>query len=142
MAASVKAIRAALRDRLATITFGSPATNLRAYDTVVGQVEPPAAIVRIENINYDSSMSGGSHDPTFAVLVIVSTATERVAQDLLDDFLDPESSTSIKVAVEADPTLAGTVDYATVTNVRSYGLVEYAGVQYLGAELLVVTGIQ
>ena len=129
-------IRDALKVRLETIP------GLRVYDTVEGQISPPAAVIKIDTINYDTSMNSGSHDPTFSVFLFVPFSNDRTAQDKLDTYLDAESPTCVKVAIEGDPHLGGTVDFATVSMVRNYGLVTYAGVQYLGAELLVPTGIQ
>jgi hypothetical protein len=134
--ATIAAARDGLKARLATIS------DLRVYDNVLGQVEPPAAVIRLDTIQYDTTMADGSHDPTFIVLVLVSLANERTAQDKLDSYLEPESATSIRNAIDADPTLGGAVDYATATQVRAYGLVNYADVGYLGAEVVVSTGIQ
>ncbi len=135
MAASVKAIRLALKDKVNNVP------GLRGSDVVVS-TEPPVGVVRVESLEYDSSFQGGSHDPVFVVLVLVNPVVDRAAQNKLDDFMDPESSTSVKAAIEADQTLNGTVDFAVVRRVRNSGLVNYFGVDYLGAEFVVETGIE
>lgn len=133
--ASVGALRDGLKTRLQTIA------GLRVYDTVPGEVSPPAAVVRPESITFDSSMSRGSDDFVFTVLVLVSTAVDRVAQDKLDGYLDGAGALSVKAAIEADPDLGGAADWTNVTGVRNYGLVEYAGVPYLGAEFVIHVGV-
>lgn len=129
--ASVVALRDGLKTRLATIS------GLRPYDTIPGTVNSPAAVVELESINYDSTMARGADDFQFVIRLVIGTAVDRVGQDKLDGYLAGSGSLSVKTAVEADQTLGGIAHIAVVTGVRQYGLIEYAGVTYVGAELVV-----
>jgi hypothetical protein len=51
--------------------------------------------------------------------------------------MDRTGTTSIRSAVYGDKTLGGTVSDLKVTGWQNYGDVEWAGVVYFGAEMLV-----
>ncbi|HEX6969858.1 MAG TPA: hypothetical protein VF174_13760 [Micromonosporaceae bacterium] len=129
--ASVSAIRDGLKTRLKTIA------GLRVSDTVPGQVNPPAAVIAPDSISFDSTMARGSDDFVFIVYLIVGTAVDRIGQDKLDGYLAGSGASSVKAAIEADESLGGVANFARVSGVRQYGLIEYAGVQYIGAEFVV-----
>jgi len=129
--ASLSALRDGLKTRLATIS------GLRVHDTIPGQVNGPAAVVELEAISYDSAMARGADDYVFVVRLVVGTAVDRVGQDKLDGYLAGSGVSSIKAAIEADESLGGIAGPTQVASVRSYGLIEYAGVTYVGAELIV-----
>jgi hypothetical protein len=134
--ASLSGIRDALKARLATID------GLRVYDTVPGQAVVPAAVIAPAPgtfLTYDATMDGAD-DVSFTVTLLVSTASDRAAQDALDAYLSDTGARSIKAAVDGDITLDDTVHFATVVEARNYGFLEYAGVNYLGCELLVNVG--
>lgn len=111
--------------------------GLRVYDYLPGQVEPPAAMVRPDSIAYASSLQAGSHDLTLVVLVLVSGVHEATSQRAMRAFIDPTGETSIPAAIAAEPTLGDVVDDAKATSLRSFGQMEYAGIPYLAAELVV-----
>lgn len=137
--ASISALREGLKTRLDTVS------GLRAHAQVVGDVNPPAAVVIPGDpsrknsmvVNYDSTMGRGSDDFMFTILLLVSAKVERVSQDALDDYLDGSGATSIRAAIAADGTLGGIAHFTNVTGVRDYGMVEYGGQKYVGAELIV-----
>jgi hypothetical protein len=134
--ASVSAIRDGLADRLGTIP------GLRVSDTVPGQVSTPAVIIKPgargrDAIVFDQTFGRGSDALTFSVMVLVSTASDRTAQDALDAYLAGEGEMSVKEAIEEEDTLGQIVSFAHVTGVREYGLVEYGGVHYLGADFTI-----
>lgn len=134
--ASVSAIRDGLAARLATID------GLRVSDVVPGQVPVPAAIIKPgargkDAITFDRTFGRGSDELTFSVMVLVSTASDRTAQDALDAYLAGEGASSVKAAIEGDETLGGLVSFAHVVSVREYGLVDYNGVSYLGADFTI-----
>ncbi len=130
--ASVTSIRSGLATRLATIT------GLTAHATLKGQVVPPAAVVEGPDIDFDATMGRGSDDFVFTVKLLVSSSVTDQAQAKLDGYLAGSgATTTVKGAIEADDTLGGAVSFAWVARVRQYGLVEYAGVQYVGCEFLI-----
>lgn len=126
---ALSAIRQALADRLDTIP------GLQAYPTARDQVNVPAAVVLPGGIDYDATLARGSDDFTFTVQLLVSQAVDRVAQDTLDGYLASAGTHSVKAAVDGD--LDGTVHFARVATAGDYGVVEWHGVQFLGAALTV-----
>lgn len=125
-------IRDALKGRLATID------GLRCHDTVPKQVVVPAAVVTPADpfITYDVAM-GAIHDLTFSVVLVVSDAWTRTAQDALDAYIDPTGAQSVYKAFEDDPTLGGLVADVAVRSVGNYGAITWGDVQYLGCEFTV-----
>lgn len=127
--ATIGEIRAALAARLATIP------DLNAHDFVPSTLNPPAAVVFGPEIDYDSTMARGSDDYRFHVILLVASASDRSAQELLDSYLAPSGTTSVKAAVDGD--LGGVVDFARVKEVREYGPQEVNSMSYFGAAVLV-----
>lgn len=127
--ASVSTIRDELKTRLETIS------GLRAYDTVPGSVNPPAAVVRRRRTSYDATMARGSDDLEFVVTLFVSSANDRAAQDALDSYLATTGTTSVKAAVDGN--LNSTVSFARVATAEQERLVEYAGITYLAVDFIV-----
>ena len=128
----IASIRDALKARLDTVA------GLNAYDTNPTDVQVPAAFVYPtpgEFLVYDKTFEG-AYELQMLVVVLVSSAVDEAAQDALDDYLVPGSST-IKAALEADQRLGGLVDWVVVTGAQNYGLHEVAGVPYFGAEMIV-----
>lgn len=131
MAASVTSLRAGLAARLATIT------GLEAHAVFQGQVTAPAAVVDVELINFDASGARMSDDFLFVVTLMVGAQVTPQAQANLDAYLAGSGAASVKAAIEGDCTLGGAAQLTRVVGVRKYGLLEYAGVDYCGAEFVV-----
>jgi hypothetical protein len=129
--ATLSQIRTALAAQL-----GEQIDGLRTYDHMPGQVNPPAAVVRRRSTTYGTSLGGpdfGTDDHTLAVTLFVG----QEQWEVLDGLLAPAGSSSVRAAVEADPTLGGVVDGAQVERAEEENLVEYAGAQYLSATVVV-----
>lgn len=132
--ANVKAIRAGLATRLAT-------TGLRAFATAPGQIVPPAAVI-IPNrpaVIFGVTMDGETTINLLAI-VLLSAANDASGQDLLDDYVASSGALSVAAAVQADPSLGGTCEFAVVTQVATYGVINYAGQDYMGASFTVQVG--
>ena len=129
--ATISEIRDGLKVRLSTVL------NLNTYDTVEMQVESPAAVVEPGACSFDMTMGRGSDAMDFTIGLAVGGGVDRVSQDTLDGYLSPFGATSIKVAMEADPTLGGIVSYAKVRGWRNYGSTTVNGVRMWGADVLV-----
>ena len=130
MTVSIATIRDGLKTRLATIS------GLRAFDTIPDNLSPPCAVVGMPTaIDYDLSMARGADRFTFPVRVIVGRVTERQAQDRLDAYASGSGSSSIKAAIEADPTLSASAMSARVTGASGFGVYDLGGAVYLGFEL-------
>lgn len=138
MASSI-AIREGLATNLRTIA------GLRVSEWVIGDINPPAAVVvpgdpsrkNVYAINYDCTMGRGSDDYIFTILLMVANKVERASQEALDEYLEGSGAKSVKAAVESEPTLGGVCHFVNVTGVRDYGIVDYGGQKYVGAEFLV-----
>lgn len=130
--ATISQIRSGIATRLATIT------GLNTHDIVPSTVNPPAAVVFGPEIDFDSTMARGSDDFRFHIILLVASASDRDAQELLDSYLAPGGATSVKAAVEgAGGDLGGVVDFVRVKEVREYGPQEVNGMSYFGAAVLV-----
>lgn len=131
--ATVTEIREGLAE---AIRVGVPA--LHSHARVPDSFTTPAAMVfGPERIRYDSTMARGSDEYRFPVRVYVGRVDEKGAQDHLDAFVSGDGPQSLKVAIEADPTLGGVVDFARVEEARNYGPYQSGQSTYLGVELLV-----
>jgi len=133
--ATLAQLRAGLATRLGTI-----ASLKGVYPESPGQVETPAAVIRMGSPAITYATSTVSHDYSFSILLLVSIAQGAPSQEVLDGYLDTSGADSVFAAIEADPDLGGVCDAAMVTSVANAGLVEYpsgSGIAYLGAEFLV-----
>jgi hypothetical protein len=124
-------LRAGLANRLATIT------GLRTSPTLPDQPTPPQAVVYPERVTYDTAFGRGSDDYTFVVLVIVGRVAERAAQTSLDAYCNSSGATSIKAAIESEPTLGGKALDCRVTEMRGQGSLAVGDITYLTAEFLI-----
>jgi hypothetical protein len=125
--ADVNTITTALANQLAT-------TGIRAFPNAPGQVVPPCVVV-IPNrpaIVYGQTFDGEVQLNLLAI-VLISAANDNTGQVALNAVLASSGPSSITAAVQKDPTLGGAVEFAVVLQVSTYGLVEYAGQQYMGA---------
>lgn len=129
--ATLTELRVGLAARLATIA------GLRTSATLPDQPQPPQAVVFPERITYDQTFGRGSDDYTFTVLVIVGRIAERTAQTSLDKFCDASGITSIKEAIEGEPTLGGKALDCRVTEMRGQSSLDVGDATYLTAEFVV-----
>lgn len=120
-------IRSGLAARLATIS------GLRTYSYIPDQINPPVAVCGPSSVEYDSAFDRGHDTLVWDVVVIVSRADEKAAQDALDGYCDSTSTSSVKAAIEGDRTLGGACIDARVTDLTSYQSLAVGEVQYLAA---------
>jgi hypothetical protein len=115
---TIQTIRDGLKTRLQTIP------GLRASDTIPEQINPPIAVVSVGTIDYSQSFGGsGLTAFNFVVTVFVSRPSTRTGQNLLDDYMEPSGSTSVKAALEAMPGLSGASQDVYVSGVNNVGSV-------------------
>lgn len=124
-------IREALKANLETIS------GLRVSSTIPDQINPPAAVVGGPRIEYDATMARGADRYEIPVRVYASRVAERAGQDKLDGYIAKAGATSVKAAIESDPTLNGNAHSVRVRELTSYGAYTIGNVDYLGAEWLV-----
>lgn len=131
---------AAVRDGVKTVLDTIP--GLRAYDIVPGDMSPPAAIVSPAHgtfITYGTSLGRGSDDMAFTILLLVSSAWQRSAADLLDSYLAGSGSKSIVTAFENNPVVGA--QFAFITSASSYGQIVFNGTRYYGCQLHLRIGV-
>jgi hypothetical protein len=77
-------------------------TNLRVFDFVPKNAEPPFAFVDYpEQVTYDSTMARGKDEATFPVFVAVADISDRAGRDQLGEYLNGSGSKSIKAALDS-----------------------------------------
>lgn len=130
------AIRTALATALRTVVDDAGA-QLEASPFAPDALDPPWAYPGQMVGEYDQTM-GGLSGLTVTVKVMTSRAEDQRGQELLDAFLADAGPTSIKAAIEADPTLGGECADLHVAGWDGYQTYEIAGAEYYGAELTVV----
>ena len=130
--ASVSSLRTGLANRLGTIT------GLRTSAFMPDNPNPPIAVVMPSSVSYDDTFHRGMQTYVFSVLVIVGRVDERTAQSNLDGYVSSTGSSSIKLAIEGDKTLGGVAFDTRVTEMRNYGQLAIAEIQYLTAEFTIL----
>ncbi len=114
--------------------------GLRVHEEMTGSVHPPAAVLSLDEITYDTTMARGSDDVTFHVHVFTSMSSERAGQKALFAFLAGSGEKSVRAAIDADPTLGGVAMFAEVQSVGDVGIAKFADVSYYVARFVVVVG--
>lgn len=128
-------VRAALATALATVVDGTGAA-LVASAFVPDSIDPPFAYPADAGGTYQVDLTG-STDAVVTVRVLTSRGEDQAGQELLDAFLASSGPTSVRAAIEADPTLDGECADLAVTGWSGYQLYDVAGAEYYGAELTV-----
>ena len=126
--ALLTSIRDGLKTNLETIS------GLTAYEYVPDWIEPPIALVApINSLNYDSTMARGADTYEIPVIVYISRIDAQTAQDEVDGYLASTGATSVKAAIESDPTLGGAAMSVRVISATDYGEYEVTqGTSFLG----------
>jgi hypothetical protein len=131
------AVRAALAAQLNTIA------GLRATANRNAQISPPAAVVMPVTgsfIRYSTTFDGEC-DLMLRAILLVAEGDSTSGQDNIDPYLATTGAQSVYAAIQADPTLGGVVSWAALTEATGYGLINFAGIDYLGCHLIVTVGI-
>lgn len=102
MSVTVKDLRegiaANIRDQIAGLNVSrSPTGNLTS----------PGAYVKRAETEWHQAMQDGCVLWTFEVQVYAGLADAEASQDILDEYVDPNGSLSVKQAIESDQTLGG-----------------------------------
>jgi hypothetical protein len=134
--ASITDLRTGLANSLATIS------GLRTTTETPDTISPPVAIINVANVNYDKAGSRGLDEYNFVITCVVGRVGERNAQRLLDSYVTPAGTSSVKLAIELDRTLGGRCDSLRVTDMRNYGSIVIGEITYLAAEFNVVVYAQ
>lgn len=109
---------------------------------VPGQVTAPMFFVAEYDIEYDKTF-GGDDAIDYTCRVLVGRGDDQAAEEVLDQMLQRGGPASLKTAIEVargapgEAALGGLADDLRVVRTQGNRLYEHAGVQYLGAELIV-----
>lgn len=128
---SITNIRNGIESNLRTIT------GLRAYSEIPDNPNFPAAIVVLDSVEYDGAFQRGLTTYNFSVSLIVGRASERTAQEALNDYASNTGSRSIKTAIESDKSLSGSAYDVRVVSMQNISAVELNGTTYLGMDFSV-----
>ena len=132
--ASLAAVRTALGNTVSGVSA------LRVFPTFQQQINPPTAIImpqRGQMITFDTLEGFDSYH--LQIILMVSFAEDASSQAMMDAFLDAgpsaSASTSVLMALRANPSLSGAVFNCVPVSVMGYGLTEWAGQQYFGCTI-------
>lgn len=128
-------ILADVRDQLAVALRTIP--GLRVSDTIPSAVNPPQVGIGLGAMQYDADFAAGVRAEWIVVLYLSRGSGDDRAQYELDRYLSNEDDWSIKLAVETDLTLGGTVDSVAVLQSQEPVTFTSAGVDYIGVEFTV-----
>lgn len=129
--ASLASIRTALATALGGIS------GLRVSPDFTATVNPPAAIIMPQTRVVEVPVAlGGSKNFMMRIMLLGSYTEDTSSQALIDGYLSTTGPSSIMATLEANPTLSGACDYCNVDSVTGYGLLDWAGQQYLGTQFL------
>lgn len=103
-------------------------------------ITPPAAAVQVEGGDYDTTMDDDSQDIQIAVHVWTSKTSNRSGLSKLWTFLRRTGDSSVKQALEADPTLGGVAEFVHVRQFRTPGFAVFGEMQYYAGQVVVVVG--
>lgn len=131
MPATVSQAAAALKTALQAIP------GLRVYDYQPDQLNPPLAIVGLNQIAFHRAFAGGDVVQQFLITVVVGRPSERTGQAALDEFSSFDGTKSIRAAIEADMTLDGVVQSAVVDRVDNIQYVTIGDSTYLTVDFTV-----
>lgn len=129
--AEIAAVFEGLAARLETIE------HLRVREELPGTIQPPTAVLSLEELTYDVAMARGSDDLEVHVHLFTSATSERAGQRALWAYLAGFGPKSVKAAVEADPTLGGAAMFAEVASVGDVGIAKIGDVPYYAARFVV-----
>lgn len=111
---------------------------LNVTSEVEGQVNPPAMVISLDDVDWDLTFKRGSDAFHFLVQILLQSADAPGGQRILRTALSTGGvGTKIKDVLEQDNTLGGLVSYANLSGTRRVGVIQYSGIDYIGAELLI-----
>lgn len=130
MTITISSLRAGAQTNLDTIS-----TLRTVYDYIPDTAPPtPSAIVGNVSLDFDEALQRGLDLATFSVYVVVSRMSERSGSETLDALLAGSGAGSVKTALEAGGTLAGSCQTVRVTRASpisiSMGGVEFFAYEY------------
>lgn len=90
------------------------AVGLRYLPYLGDSFSVPVALIGIDEVEFHGAFGGGDVLHTFTIMVLVNRSSDRAGIDLLEGYMSQSGASSIRAAIEADPTLGGVVSSAWV----------------------------
>jgi hypothetical protein len=126
--ATLTQIRSDMADRIALIT------SLNCYDRIPEQIAEPAAVVGMPDpLTYNLTYGPTAGTYQIPVRLYVARVDAENAQAILDAYIAPTGSTSIKQALEAG-TVSACWHSITVVSVGEFGSYTVGDIAYLGCQ--------
>lgn len=121
-------------------TIGGVPVLMEAHSEVVGRVDAPAIVLEMDDQTWDLTMAHGADTIQIVALLLIAYRDEENSQRTLRSFLSRKAGSGLmrlKSVLESDSTLGGRVSYAVMTGLRTIGIINYSGTNYMGAELTI-----
>lgn len=128
MAGTSLDLQTGLQNRLATIT------GLRVADHLPETINPPMAVVGLQQVTYHRTMKGGLSTWLFLVTVIAGRMGQRSSQLSIDAWISYAGNQSVRAAIEADPTLGGKASSLIVEDMVAIRPLVLGDETYISAE--------
>lgn len=132
MAATISQVNTGLKNRLATIS------GLRTYEYQPDEVRPPISFPQITAVEYHSAFGSGDCVFRATIQTVCGKVSDRSAQALLDGFASNNGASSIRGAIEGDPTLGGIVSTLSVQRSGSINYIKAGEADFLTFDIEVV----
>lgn len=139
----ISAVREAIADAARAVVLPAGIRRLTCSGFVPDSIAEPHFFVAEYTQEYDRAFRRALDELEFTARVLVGRADDRASQVLLDSMLSGSGTASLKQAIEAargapgEAALGGLADDLHVVRVQGYRWYEHAGVQYVGAELII-----
>ena len=114
--------------------------GLQSSPYMLSNVMPPVIqITGVSSVTYDIALQRGGDENTVVVQALISTASDIGGQMKLDRLLTSSGPSSVKQALEVDPTLGGIIDYLRVVRNSGHQLLTRPGenIVHLGTQWFV-----
>ena len=114
-------------------------SDIKVFDYPVDSVSvTPSVILVPRSVDYQLAFGGNSFSMEIAAIVLVSSVDDAAGFAKLYDHVDPtDTSSSIKRALEQDPTLDGKADDSSVMRAEGIGRKSLGGGNYFGFDLII-----
>ena len=120
--------------------------SLNVTDDPESLITPPAAVVLPpasgRYIDYDVAMAPDVPAATFTfrIIVLVSKGDVKASTDAADSYLSTSGTNSIPAALFRDVTCGGVADYVHPVEAVFSGQLTWAGIDYMGGQILLEAG--
>ena len=128
MSATASDIHAGLSNALAAVK------GLRVADHLPEQINPPMAVIQLQSVTFHRAMQGGDAEWSFLVALVSGRMGDRSAQVLIDGWISYDGTSSIRSAIESDPTLGGICQTLIVTDMVNVRPLTLGDANYLSVE--------